>query len=164
MMGVAEREIRGRSNQKLAEPISTETALSFDEVVAELRRFCRAQNAQRKAQIAERRARARNRFSKWLAKAEDPARVAFYLTVRPDKRDVLIGFGQPADDIMLGTLRLGAWLAQLAFPAGGTRVSLALRKGFSGMYGGPVQYRRAYEDLVDSLFTAISSKPDEITT
>jgi hypothetical protein len=161
-MGIAERAIRSRSNQKLAEPIHTDTALSFDGVVAELRKFCGAHEAQREAQIAERRARAKNRFSKWLAKVEDPARQAFYITVRPERRDVLIGFGQPADDILLGTRRTGAWLAQLTFPAGGHTVSLALRKGFSGPYGGTVTYRRVYENLVDSLFTAISSTPDEI--
>jgi len=83
-MGIAERAIRSRSNQKLAEPIYTDTALSFDEVLAELRKFCSAHDAQREAQIADRRARAKNRFSKWLAKAEDPARQAFYITARAE--------------------------------------------------------------------------------
>lgn len=159
-MGLIEKAIRERSNQKLAEPICTSTTMSVGAVIEELRSLCDAHNAETVLDV-ERWKTTGNRFSRWVHKDKDPTREHYY-HVRVHEREVLIGFRLTPERI-LEKKNSGAdpfWLARLRFPVtdDDSRLvveSTLLRWVIDGN-NGKLHDRGFYELLVDRLFNAVN--------
>jgi hypothetical protein len=81
-MGLIEKSIRKRSNQKLAAEVFTQTALSFDEVVVGVRKYCTAENEKVSRLLEESREKAKTRLGKWTASLADPKNSHYYVWVR----------------------------------------------------------------------------------
>ncbi len=159
-MGLIEKSIRNRSNQKLAAEVFTQTALSFDQVEAAVRGYCDAKNAEMTEHIEQNQAKARTRLGKWTASLTDPATYHYYVSPHPETRQILIGFGQRPEPILAGkgnTLS-GVWAARLSYPAGGNTVGLALLKWVAGGNDGALKNRSFYEILLQDLYGQIGSE------
>jgi len=158
-MGLIEKSIRKRSNQKLAAEVLTPTALSFDEVVEALRKYCDAQNADVTRLVEVNQAKAKTRMGKWTANLQDPRNSHYYLSPHPEMRQVLIGFGQRPEPILAGrgNTHQGVWAARLSYPAGGSTVGLILLKWVIGGNDGVLKNRGFYESLLENVHAAISS-------
>lgn len=162
-MGLIEKSIRNRSNQKLAAEVFTQTALSFDQVEAAVRGYCDAKNAEMTEHVEQSKAKARTRLGKWTASLTDPATYHYYVSPHPETRQILIGFGQRPEPILAGkgnTLS-GVWAARLSYPAGGNTVGLALLKWVVSGNDGVLKNRSFYEILLQDLYGQISSKPPQ---
>jgi len=162
-MGLIEKSIRKRSNQKLAAEVLTPTALSFDEVVEALRKYCDAQNADVTRLVEVNQAKAKTRMGKWTANLQDPRNSHYYLSPHPEMRQVLIGFGQRPEPILAGrgNTHQGVWAARLSYPAGGSTVGLILLKWVIGGNDGVLKNRGFYESLLENVHAAISSEAQQ---
>jgi len=160
-MGLIEKSIRNRSNQKLAAEVFTTTALTYDEVVAAVRAHCDAQNAEMSRGIAQTQANAKTRFGKWVTSLNDPAKSHYYISPRPESRQILIGFGQRPEPILAGrgNTHDGVWAARLSYPAGGNVVGMTLLKWVIGGNDGVLRNRSFYESLLDSVPRLIGGPP-----
>jgi hypothetical protein len=159
-VGLIEKSVRKRSNQKLAAEVFTHTALSFDQVEAAVRGYCDAKNAEMTEHLEKNQAKARTRFGKWTASLTDPATYHYYVSPHPETRQILIGFGQRPEPILAGkgnTLS-GVWAARLSYPAAGNTVGLALLKWVVGGNDGALKNRSFYEILLQDLYEQISSE------
>jgi hypothetical protein len=161
-MGVIEKSIRKRSNQKLAAEAFTPTRLSFDEVVAAVQKICDESNAAVTSHIESAQANARTRLGKWTTSLNDPKKSHYYVSPRPEMRQVLIGFGQRPEPIMAGrgNTHAGVWAARVSYPAGGHTVGMALLKWVING-DGVLRHRSFYESLLESVHAAISSDAPE---
>lgn len=161
-MGVIEKSIRKRSNQKLAAEVFTPTRLTFDEVVAAVQAFCEESNANVTRTIETNQANARTRLGKWTASLSDPKNSHYYVAPHPEVRQVLIGFGQRPEPILAGrgNTHNGVWAARLSYPAGGNTVGLALLKWVMNS-DGKLRHRSFYESLLENVHAAISSEASE---
>jgi hypothetical protein len=157
-MGLIEKSIRKRSNQKLAAEVFTQTALSFDEVVVGVRKYCTAENEKVSRLLEESREKAKTRLGKWTASLADPKNSHYYVSPHPEMRHILIGFGQRPEPILAGrgnTLS-GVWAARLSYPAHGSTVGLVLLKWAIGGNDGVLKNKGFYEALLDNVHTIIS--------
>lgn len=159
-MGLIEKSVRKRSNQKLAAEVFTQTALSFDEVEAAVRRYCDAKNAEVTRAVGASQAKAKTRVGKWTANLQDPRNSHYYVSPHPEMRQILIGFGQRPEPILAGrgSTSHGVWAARLSYPAGGSTVGLILLKWVIGGNDGVLKNRGFYESLLENVHTAISSE------
>lgn len=86
-MGLVEKSIRKRSNQRLAQPISVPTALGPAEILAILTEYCDARNVEC-AETVTRWKTTGNRVSRWAQKEKDPMREHWF-HVSPQENEVL---------------------------------------------------------------------------
>jgi hypothetical protein len=163
-MGLIERSIRNRSNQKLAAEVFTQTQLSFDEVVAAVLSYCNAKNEEVTSLIAASQAKAKTRLGKWTASLSDPKHSHYYVSPHPEMRQVLIGFGQRPEPILAGkgNNHNGVWAARLSYPAGDSTVGIALLKWVINS-DGVLRHKSFYESLLQNLHAAISSDAGQAT-
>ena len=156
-MGVIERSIRKRSNQKLAAEVFTQTDLSFDEVMIAVRDYCDAMNAEVTSNVAASQANAKTRLGRWSASLRDPSKSHYYVSPHPELRQILIGFGQRPEPILAGkgNTQSGVWAARLSYPTDGNTVGLALIKWVING-DGVLRNRSFYENLLQNIHTAIS--------
>ena len=162
-MGVIERSIRKRSNQKLAAAVYTSTQHSFEEVVAVVQSFCDQSNTEVTNVIKTNQANAKTRLGKWTTSLSDPKNSHYYVSPHPETRQVLIGFGQRPEPILAGrgNTHNGVWAARLSYPTEGHTVSLALLKWV--MNGeGKLRNRSFYESLLENVHAAISSDAPQL--
>jgi hypothetical protein len=161
-MGVIERSIRKRGNQKLAAEVFTQTRLSFDEVTAAVRNYCDTENAEVTSLIEANQAKAKTRLGKWTASLSDPKNSHYYVSPHPEMRQVLIGFGQRPEPILAGrgNTHNGVWAARLSYPAGGNTVGLVLLKWVING-DGVLRHRSFYESLLENVHAAISSDAEQ---
>lgn len=159
-VGLIEKSIRKRSNQKLAAEVYTQTALSFDEVAAAVWTYCDAQNAEVTRLVEANQAKANTRLGKWTANLQDPKNSHYYVSPHPEMRQILIGFGQRPEPVLAGrgNTHNGVWAARLSYPAGGNTVGLILLKWVIGGNDGVLKNRGFYESLLEHVHTAISSE------
>lgn len=156
-MGLIEKSIRSRSNQKLAAEVFTQTAMSFDEVVRVVQAHCNASNEQVSKSIADRQESARTRFGKWTASISTPEHFHYFVSPHAESRQILVGFAQSPEPILAGrpNTHLGVWAARISYPAGGNTVGMALLKWTSGGSDGVLKNRGFYESLLAQVGAAI---------
>jgi hypothetical protein len=148
-MGLIEKSIRKRSNQKLAAEVFTSTTLSFDEVVRVVQAHCNASNEEVSRSYADRRENAKTRFGKWTASISAPEHFHYYVSPHAESRQILVGFAQQPEPILAGQpgTSLGVWAARISYPVGGNTVGMALLKWTSGGSDGVLKNRGFYESL-----------------
>lgn len=167
-MGLVEKSIRKRSNQRLAEPISAPTALGAAEILAVLNEYCDASNVEC-AETVTRWKTSGNRFSRWANKDKDPMREHWF-HVSPQENEVLISFRMPVDVLESFRRRRGKyptdsfWIARLRLyvreqaPVD-REAEFTLLRWTMDRENGKMEDRGFYEALVDNMFTAITSDP-----
>lgn len=97
-MGLVEKALRKRSNQKLAAPIYATTAMADVQIIEALRGIVDTHNAETVREV-ERWKTTGNRISRWANKDKDPQKEHYYhLDVRSD--GALIGFRRTPERIL----------------------------------------------------------------
>ncbi len=164
-MGLIERSIRKRGNQRLAAEVYTRTTLSFDEIVAVVEDYCNSHNMEVTDRHEEYAANANNRFTKWHAGAYDPGRHHYYVSPHSEVRQILIGFGQQPEPILAGRadVHRGVWAARITYRPDSSTVGISLLKWIIGGDDGVIKNRAYYESLLANLHGQISSD-GEMTT
>ena len=161
-MGLIERSIRKRGNQKLAAEVYTQTTLSFDDVVRVVEEYCNAENMEVTRRHEEYAANANSRFAKWNASVHDPRNHHYYVSPHSEARQILIGFGQQPEPILAGRANVnrGVWAARISYPPDGSTVGISLLKWVIGGNDGAIKNRTYYEKLLENLHGQISSDGD----
>jgi hypothetical protein len=167
-MGLIEKSIRKRSNQRLAEPISVPTVLGPAEILAVLNEYCDARNVECAEMVTSWKTTG-SRVSRWAHKDKDPMR-EHWLHVSPQENEVLISFRMPIEVLESFRQRRGKyptdsfWIARLRHyvredaPAE-QQAEFTLLRWTMGRESGKMEDRGFYEALVDNVFTAITSDP-----
>jgi hypothetical protein len=163
-VGLIEKSIRGRGNQKLAAPVFTNTALSKQEVVDVIKRLCEELTAANIAALNEARAGGFWKSSK-VASIRD-GHVTYYVEV--ESRQIWVSFFGPPKNIHAidPKARLKAnqayWLAEVVFmnrepdtPDGEEVVRLTLKRWVTDQ-DGKLRNRDKYELFAERLHAAIS--------
>ena len=168
-MGLIEKSIRKRANQKLAAPLATTTSLSRAEVVEAIKKLCASHNAnsEQRARAENERAQTRGLIGKLSSQGSAQAWLKNRFHVSVQEKAILIGYGGTPESILALTgKRLSSsanhWLAQVTFPvrnnvpAGQTVVEITLLKWVIDQKG-RVKSRGYYEGFCDTLFKAIKA-------
>jgi hypothetical protein len=156
-MGLIEKSIRSRSNQKLAAEVFTQTTLSFDEVVRVVQAHCNASNEKVSQSYADLRENRKTRLGKWTASISTPEHFHYYVSPHAESRQILVGFAQQPEPILAGrpNTSRGVWAARISYPAGGNTVGIVLLKWTSGGSDGVLKNRGFYENLLEQVGAAI---------
>ena len=163
-MGLIEKSIRGRGNQKLAAPVFTNTTLSKLEVVEKIKDICAELTAANIAELNE--ARSGGFWKRGEVVGVQDGHVTYYVEV--ESNQVLIGFfGTPKQIQAInpkGWLKSNQayWMAQVVFmkrepdtPEGEVVVGLTLMRWVTDQ-DGKFKNRDKYELFAERLHKSIS--------
>jgi hypothetical protein len=171
-VGLIEKSIRQRGNQKLAAPVYTNTTLSQAEVIAAINQIGGSHNAaaERKAKEADAQAVGKGFVgkAKWEGEAKSWRRRKFFVSVQ--STEILIGYRGTPDSIQkLRGKRLSSnadfWLASVLFPKdaaapeGQRVVKLMLKQWVNNKSDGRMASRGAYEGFSEQLADALAAGP-----
>lgn len=168
-MGIIEKKIRGRSNQKLAEPLSTVTRLQPAEVLAAVKEVVERHNRALVEKNTARQSQGGGKLRRFLTDVDALGipRRSYYLKVRD--KDILIGYEKPVDDILARVARKrkpgvteGYWLAHLRMmrdSSGQTRVEVRLTNWVTDS-DGKLGNKDKYRELTDLLWDAVGADAD----
>ena len=165
-MGMIEKAIRGKQNQKFAEPIRVATALSINEVVAAVHALVATHEEPRQVARTKHLEKMRNggRLARWaVTDAKEQVAKQYYVTV--ESKQILVGWlGVPAKILAIKKPGTGAkyWLAAITFPSekpsqypNGTYVEVRLKKWIIDS-NGRLQSKQQYETFCEQLFGRIT--------
>ena len=163
-MGLFIKMIRNRNNQRLAEAISTKTSKTQEEVLDHLMEIFRHRNAEG-SELLERLQTTGSRISRWAMKDKKPEQYHFHAEV--SGTEMLIGYSRPPSIIIEAAKKYrtptgGAWIAALRYttatqPSDLNEVTLELLRWMVDS-NGVLQNRYKYEELLDDLFTAVTTE------
>ena len=166
-MGIIEKQIRKRGNQKLAETLSTPTRLQPPEVAVAIEEAIERHNQAVAAQNAQRQAQAGGKVRRFLAEAAAlsiPNR-SYYLKTR--ESDMLISYEKPVDEVLARIankrrkpgLSDGYWLSHVRVmrdEAGQNRVEVKLTNWVMNS-NGKLGNKDKYHELTDMIWEAVST-------
>lgn len=162
-MGVI-KQIRKRANQRLAEPLTTTTALSIPAAVDAIKNICQTHNDEVTRTNQSR--REGGKLSRLLANAENVHSKQYHVTVR--QHDILIGYQVTPEYILRNAKRkrtsssAGWWLARVRFvqpaeplPAGQHLIEIRLTNWVMDS-NGKLNNQPMYEWLTNELWKVLS--------
>lgn len=167
-MGLIEKQIRKRGNQKLAEPLSTPTRLQPREVAEAISRVCERHNQAEVERNATRKD-AGGKLRRFMAEAEagNLPRRKYYFKMR--EKDLLVSYEQPVDEVLARLARGkkqrtgftdGYWLANVRVmrgESGENRVEVRLTNWIINQ-DGKLGNKDKYQQLTDMIWEAVSAE------